>query len=220
MRALPGVGEVPGNRRGNGMRGYVWIGAALLAAPAWAEEPMPYWVTANLVARFNNSDTSEVPGSEKIDDKAYAYTFAYALPGADDKSVSTRRREYVALRLAQGKEEHQSGTAQYGQSGVSSIRSLEVVYGQRFFFTSGAQGGFGVGWYGGAASLRERWVSQCCGTTPEERTALTPVVGGEVYYKIDLARNVFVEPGTRFVFMRAKAGMFFFPFAINLGAQF
>lgn len=198
----------------------MWIGMALLAASAWAEEPLPYTVTVNLAARLSNPDTSLVPGNEKIDDKAYTYTFAYALPRSDDQASVNRRRDYVALRLAQSKQEHQVGGAQYGQPGVSSIRTVEVVYGQRYFFMAESHRGFGVGWYGGAASVKERWVNQCCGSTPQERSAIAPVVGGEVYYKVDLARNVFVEPGTRLVFTRTKAGTVFFPFAINLGAQF
>lgn len=202
------------------MRGYVWIGAVLLGAPAWAEEPLPYTATMNLVARFNNSDSSAVPGDEKIDDKAYTLTFAYALPRQGDEGKATSRRDYAALRLFQVKEQHQSGTSQFGLPGVSSIRGIEAVYGQRLFFAGEAHSGFGVGWYGGLARIQERWVNQCCGSAPEERSSFTPVVGGEVYYKIDLARNVFVEPGTRLVFMRTKAGNVFFPFAINLGAQF
>jgi hypothetical protein len=173
-------------------------------------------LSANVVPKLQNSDDSSVPGHEKIDDGAYMFALSYVnTPDDHDMGPFGKKVSYYSLRAFQFKHKYTDSA-----DGVSSVKGVAAVYGQRYLLNKSGYQGFGLGWYAGVAKVKDTWVEKCCGPNPTEEDAVWPIGAAEVFYKYDVAKNVFVEPGVTLAWQSQGSGSISTQFQLMVGAQF
>jgi hypothetical protein len=196
------------------------LALAFAVSVSWGAESGPYSVSANLIARAMNSENTDgVPESQKIDNRAYSINFSYniELEGASGDSLG-RRIQYYSLRLFQWKNSFSESTATAVNAGVYGVKGMAALYGRRYFVDRKSYQGLAFGLYGGLASMKQR--SAVFQSQIKEESVVTPIAGTEVLYRVDVWRNVYVEPTVSVAYWKTKAGLFLPTVAVNLGATF
>jgi hypothetical protein len=160
------------------------------AAQAQEQSGSTFSIFLNAIPKYQNASVDDVPGSQNLNDKAYQYGVSYTW-GPKDKSGSAVRAEYdyVSVRRLRFINRYVDAAL-----GASEEEGIAILYGQRYMITGSGYGGFGAGWYAGVFTGNERWVEKGITTTPREGTLAFPLGSGEVFYKWNVLKNLFVEP--------------------------
>lgn len=199
--------------------------AALIFASmgSWASAQdsfRPFSVTVNLAARATNSESQNLAGSDKVDDGAYTIDLSYSMPGEEALGDAFGKRfSYFGLRLFQWKDTFTEKISGLEFDGHYSAKGIAALYGRRYFVSREVYKGIGIGWYGGAASMKQEWQFSTGGDA-QSKSGVVPVLGAEAFYRIDVWRNVFIEPVLSIAYWKTKAGPLASPIALNLGARF
>ena len=198
------------------------ISAVSIANAEESGEFKHFSLSANVVPTLQNSTDTSVPGENKINDTAFQYQFNYINQPTDYKAGPVNQKlDYVSLRKFAYKHAYtdpdSTGTA---ADGVGSIDGIALLYGQRYLLSETGYQGFGLGWYAGYAMITDTWVQKCCGPIPTVEKKGIPVAAAEIFYKINVIPNFYIEPGVTFAYESKGSGPVNTIPAIIVGGEF
>jgi len=201
---------------------FILTAVSITARADDAAEFKHYSFSLSAVPGLQNSTDSSVPGENKISDKAYQFQLNYVnQPQRHIAGPFKQKLDYYSLRAFAYKTAYTDpeDTGAFAD-GVASVEGIAVLYGQRYLMSEQAYQGLGLGWYGGFATVKDTWVQKCCGATPTEENKTIPVVAAEVFYKFNVARNIYIEPVVTVAYEDKGTGPVDYIPALILGGEF
>jgi len=190
--------------------------ATLAITPTYAIgfDEAKFSILASLAPSLSNQDVDNVANSDQLDDAAYQFQLNYTWKATNAPLFSKAEFEYISVRAFKFIDEY----TEEGVTGATELEGIALFYGQRYMMSHDTYEGLGFGWYAGAAIGTDTWIEPGY-TTPVEDDMFAPLAAAEVFYKLNLNQQFYVEPSLLVAVDKDVGGITFLP-SIIAGIEF